>query len=181
MAEAEDKSTYGDPRNDKVTAARRRAESPTYAGQCLSRQELGDLVAAHVYGHHGQTLVSDANWVGKLERGEITWPRKPQRLSMQGHPSEAADRLAAAVRGHPASFTRSRAISHTKLAALVMATGDPLEAAAIGSAALATAGTVRSRRLADDLRSLSGYAEPHSAIDEVAALRHQIATTLVGS
>ncbi len=132
MAEAEDKSTYGDPRNDKVTAARRRTESPTYAGQCLSRQELGDLVAAHVYRHHGQTLVSDANWVGKL-------------------------------------------------AALVMATGDPLEAAAIGSAALATAGTVRSRRLADDLRNLSGYAEPHGAIDEVAALRHQIATTLVGS
>jgi hypothetical protein len=35
-----------------------------------------------------------------------------------------------------------------------VATGDPIEAASIGNAALDAAGTIRSRRHADDLREL---------------------------
>lgn len=62
-----------------------------------------------------------------------------------------------------------------------MATGDPAEAAVIGQAALDAAGTVRSRRAADDLRELSRYAHRHSRTPEVAALRQRIHTVLAAS
>ncbi|MBV8542080.1 MAG: hypothetical protein JO364_14085 [Pseudonocardiales bacterium] len=57
-----------------------------------------------------------------------------------------------------------------------MATGDPLQAATLGAEALDTAGTVRSRLAADDLRELSRYAVAHQHLDEVAHLRHRINT-----
>ncbi len=57
-----------------------------------------------------------------------------------------------------------------------MATGDPLQAAAIGHAALDAADTVRSRRVTDDMRELFRYAAPYQHLDEVAHLRHRIAT-----
>ncbi|MGH3833896.1 MAG: hypothetical protein ACRDRS_26230 [Pseudonocardiaceae bacterium] len=47
----------------------------------------------------------------------------------------------------------------TKLASLTMVTGDPLQAAALGHAALDIAGTIRSRRAAEELRELAHYAE----------------------
>lgn len=97
------------------------------------------------------------------------------------NPAEATDRLAAAVAGHTASFARSRAISQTKLASLTMVTGDPVEAATIGTAALDTAGTIRSRRAADDLRELARYATHHTKVDEVAALRQRITTATLTS
>lgn len=65
-----------------------------------------------------------------------------------GHDSGAAtERLTAAATGHTTDLTRSRAFCLTNLASLTMATGDPLQAAAIGHAALDIAGTLRSRRL----------------------------------
>ncbi|PWW62286.1 hypothetical protein [Actinokineospora spheciospongiae] len=71
-------------------------------------------------------------------------------LAISDHsPTEARARLTAAVDGHTAEFTRSKAISSIKLASLTMATGDPAEAIAIGIAALDTAGTIRSCRAAD--------------------------------
>jgi hypothetical protein len=96
-------------------------------------------------------------------------------------PGEATDRFAAAV----AAFTgtddnRSRVICLTKLASLTMATGDPLQAAAIGHQALDIAGTIRSRRAAEELRELSRYAAAHQHLDEVAHLRHRIRALLVG-
>jgi hypothetical protein len=60
-----------------------------------------------------------------------------------------------------------------------MATGDPLQAATIGHAALDAAGTLRSRRVADELRELARYAATHQQLDEVAHLRHRINTLLV--
>src|SRR5439155_5124970 len=57
-------------------------------------------------------------------------------LAVHGHfVGEARSRLAAAVSGHGDAYARSRAISGTKLASLVMVTGDPCEAASIGSRA----------------------------------------------
>ncbi|MGH3873403.1 MAG: XRE family transcriptional regulator [Pseudonocardiaceae bacterium] len=102
-------------------------------------------------------------------------------LAMLGrHPGEAADRLAAAAAGFTdTDDTRSRAISLTKLASLTMATGDPLQAAALGHAAVDIAATIRSRRAAEELRELFHYAAAHQHLDEVAHLRHRI-TTLVG-
>ncbi|MBV9161334.1 MAG: hypothetical protein JO281_07255 [Pseudonocardiales bacterium] len=98
-------------------------------------------------------------------------------LAMLGHhPEQATDRLAAAATGHSASAVRSRAISLAKLASLTMVTGDPSQAASIGHKALDVAGTLRSHRAAEELRELSRYAAPHQHLDEVAHLRHRIAT-----
>ena len=49
---------------------------------------------------------------------------------------------------------RARTRSQIKLASLVMVTGDPIEAAALGTQALNWAGTLRSHRAVDDLRDL---------------------------
>ncbi|MGH3815332.1 MAG: hypothetical protein ACRDUV_23265, partial [Pseudonocardiaceae bacterium] len=96
-------------------------------------------------------------------------------------PSEATDRLTAAVAGFTGTGdTRPRAICLTKLASLTMVTGDPLQAAAIGHAALDIVGTIRSHRAADELRELARYAAAHQHLDEVAHLRQRIGTLLAG-
>ncbi|WP_435581584.1 XRE family transcriptional regulator [Amycolatopsis thermoflava] len=103
-------------------------------------------------------------------------------LALHGYrPVVASARLADAVAEHGDAYARSRAISQTKLATLTMATGDPVEAAAIGQAALDAAGTVRSRRAADDLRELSRYAHRHNGVAEVATLRQRIHTVVGAS
>ncbi len=94
---------------------------------------------------------------------------------------EARQRLETAVAGHTATFVRSRAISGIKLASLTMATGDPVEAASFGQAALVDAGHVRSRRAADDLRELRTLAEPHRQAGEVEELDARIGSALVGA
>ncbi|MGH3698923.1 MAG: XRE family transcriptional regulator [Pseudonocardiaceae bacterium] len=99
-------------------------------------------------------------------------------LALLGHNVEqATDRLTAAAAGH--TDGRPRAIYLTKLASLTMATGDPIQAATIGAAALDAASTIRSRSAADDLRELARYATAHENLDEVAHLRHRINTLLV--
>ncbi len=99
-------------------------------------------------------------------------------LALLGHNvAQATDRLTAAAAGHTEG--RPRAVCLTKLASLTMATGDPIQAATIGNAALDTAGLVRSRRVTDDLRELARHAATHQHLDEVAHLRHRINTLLV--
>jgi transcriptional regulator with XRE-family HTH domain len=93
---------------------------------------------------------------------------------------DATSRLAEAVHGHGDAYARSRAISGTKLATLLMATGDPLEATITGHRALDDAGRLRSRRAADDLRELHRFADEHVALPDVADLRERI-TELVGA
>ncbi len=97
-----------------------------------------------------------------------------------GDSAQAADRLTAAVAGHTATgHARPRAVCLTKLASLIMATGDPLQAAGFGHEALDAAGAIRSRRSTDALRELARYAAAHQRLDEVAHLRHRINTLLV--
>lgn len=91
---------------------------------------------------------------------------------------EASQRLGAAVAGHVAPYVRSRAISAIKLASLVMATGDPEEAAGIGLRALGDAGKVRSCRAQDDLRELHRLARPHDERTPITELRDQIRTVI---
>ena len=95
-------------------------------------------------------------------------------------PGEATDRLATAAAGQP-SYSRSRAMCLAKLASLTMVTGDPLQAAAIGHEALKAAGTLRSRRAAEEVRELSRYAAAHQHLVEVEHLQHRIATLVAGS
>jgi hypothetical protein len=67
--------------NDDLRRARERVESPNATGQPLSRQELAELVNAWVYEHTTppKILVTDANYLGQLERGRIRWPQDPDR------------------------------------------------------------------------------------------------------
>ncbi|MGH3887431.1 MAG: XRE family transcriptional regulator [Pseudonocardiaceae bacterium] len=96
-------------------------------------------------------------------------------------PGEATDRLTAAVAGFTnTDVTCPRAIGLIKLAILMMVTGDPLQAAAIGHAALDLAGTIRSHRATEELRELARYAAAHQHLDEVAHLRQRIGTLLAG-
>ncbi|ORT46787.1 hypothetical protein KBI5_23320 [Frankia sp. KB5] len=89
---------------------------------------------------------------------------------------EAATRLGGAVKGHSATYARSRALSQIKLASLTMTTGDPHEAALIGGSALDSVGKIQSRRLADEVRELSRFATKHRRVDQVAHLRQRIDT-----
>ncbi len=98
-------------------------------------------------------------------------------LAVLGHNlTQATDRLTAAAAGHTASHARSQALCLTKLASLTMATGDPIQAATLGHEALGAAGAIRSGRVTDDLRELARYAADHQHLEEVAHLRHLIAT-----
>lgn len=91
---------------------------------------------------------------------------------------EARDRLALAVAGHSQLYARSRAISGIKLASLTMRAGDPVEAAQIGTRALQEAGTITSKRAADDLRELRTFAHDHRRVSEVAELQSGIGDRL---
>ncbi|PSL03214.1 hypothetical protein CLV30_108126 [Haloactinopolyspora alba] len=99
-------------------------------------------------------------------------------LSIQGHSTDAADRLKTAIDGHTAEYARSRAMSQTKLASLTMATGDPHEAAQVGLVAVDDAGRLHSRRAAMDLAELRDYAGRHRGLAEVGELRHRLTATL---
>ncbi|MCP9945994.1 helix-turn-helix domain-containing protein [Streptomyces somaliensis] len=93
-------------------------------------------------------------------------------------PGRAARRFDTAVKGHADAYKRSRAISRTKLASLLMAKGDPRKAAALGHDALNEVGRLTSRRAADDLRQLGRFASKHRAVPEATALRDRIAATV---
>ncbi|MFI1443259.1 hypothetical protein [Streptomyces fructofermentans] len=93
-------------------------------------------------------------------------------------PGQAERRFEIAISGHGDGYARSRAISGTKLASLLMAKGDPLRATAVGHRALDDAGRLTSQRAASDLRELSGFAARHRRLPEAAYLRERIAATL---
>ncbi|MER7049532.1 helix-turn-helix domain-containing protein [Streptomyces jumonjinensis] len=88
-------------------------------------------------------------------------------------PREAAERLRTAVNGHTNAYVRSRAFSGTKLATLMMSTGDPHEAVATANRALNEVGRLRSKRAADDVRALSLASARHRS-PEVIELRRRI-------
>jgi len=110
--------------------------------------------------HHGDT-------------GHALWD-----VSVRGRRTQAAQRLAYSVAHHGAEYARSRTISRIKLASLLMVTGDPRKAAAIGTTAVSGAAQLRSRRVADDLRELHRLAARHQTITDVAELRDQIVESL---
>ncbi|HSL07021.1 MAG TPA: XRE family transcriptional regulator, partial [Pseudonocardiaceae bacterium] len=59
----------GEP-NDLLRGARERNESPHASGDCLSREELADLVNAWLFEHTGGRRAElDGNYIGKLEQG----------------------------------------------------------------------------------------------------------------
>ncbi|HZD14502.1 MAG TPA: XRE family transcriptional regulator, partial [Pseudonocardiaceae bacterium] len=79
--------------NDQLRAARERTASPTYATECLSRQELAELVNAYIWEQHHKMVALDHGYLGKLERGIIRWPGTLYREALRailGVPTDAA-------------------------------------------------------------------------------------------
>ncbi|HZC28092.1 MAG TPA: XRE family transcriptional regulator, partial [Actinopolymorphaceae bacterium] len=80
---------------------------------------------------------------------------------------------------HTAVFARSRMISMTKLATLVMAHGDPREAAAMGNLALDAYGPVRSKRARNDMYLLRRVTTSRATqVSEAAELQVRISETI---
>lgn len=97
-------------------------------------------------------------------------------LAMHDRRVDAArTRLAAAVAGHTATFARSEALCQARVATLVMAVGDPHEAAQLGHGAVERARPIRSRRLGHYLGELAQQASRHQSIVEVTELRERLA------
>ncbi|MFZ3492150.1 hypothetical protein ACODT5_02735 [Streptomyces sp. 5.8] len=96
-----------------------------------------------------------------------------------GHPAVGAEgRLQTAIHGHTSSYVRSRALSGTKLATLMMATGDPAQAVAVGNRALDEVGRLRSKRAIADVQALRQASDPYRRYPEVIALRERITATV---
>jgi hypothetical protein len=74
---------------------------------------------------------------------------------------------------------RFRVMCQIKLASLTMVTGDPVEAATLGTAALEAVGAIRSHQAIDELRQLARHATQHSVIDEADELHHRITTAVL--
>ncbi|MFD9701351.1 XRE family transcriptional regulator [Lentzea sp. NPDC059081] len=130
------------------------------------------------------TPANDPSWMAYYDAAQHAGDTGHALFDLAVHdrsPAEATARLSAAVAGHTAAFARSRAISQIKLSSLTMATGDPREAVAIGTAALDSVGTIRSRRAADDLCELARIGTRHQTVHEVGVLRHRITTLVLAS
>jgi hypothetical protein len=54
--------------NVRLRNARERTPSREHPGECLSRQELADLVNAYLWKTYAQLAEIDAGYIGKLER-----------------------------------------------------------------------------------------------------------------
>lgn len=73
--------------------ARQRTASPTHPKECLSRQELAELINTWIWDHHNTIAEATANYVGQLERGTIRWPGKSvreARRAILGAPTDSA-------------------------------------------------------------------------------------------
>ena len=121
----------------------------------------------------------DAPWMASYDEAAIpasrgtgcgSWACRGQIVAETRH------RLTAGIVASAEDRARARTRDQIRLASLIMTTGDPLEAAALGTQALNWTGSLRSRRAADDLHKLRRLAEPHARLPEVAELRQRIGT-----
>ncbi|WP_432190239.1 hypothetical protein [Streptomyces sp. Tue6028] len=100
-------------------------------------------------------------------------------IHMDQDPGQAQRRFGIAIAGNDDGYARSRAISGTKLASLLMTRGDPQHAAVVRHRALDDAGGLTSWRAADDLKELGRFAARHRRLLEGAYLRDRISATLL--
>ena len=123
----------------------------------------------------------DAPWMASYNEarhlgfgGNVLW-----ELGMQGQfVAETRNRLTTAIATRKG---RARTRNQIRLASMIMTTGDPIEATALGTQALDGAATLRSRRATHDLHDLRCLCEPHAHLTEVAELRHRIGTVVAAS
>ncbi|MFI7121926.1 helix-turn-helix transcriptional regulator [Amycolatopsis sp. NPDC049868] len=112
----------------------------------------------------------EAEHLGSTGKAMLIQARRTNR------PEIAAGRLQSAIRLHGDAYPRSRTFSRIRLATLLMTSGDPVEAAAIGTTAVEEAKQISSRRIFEELAQLASVATKHAAHEEVATLRSAIAS-----
>ncbi|MFG1928532.1 multiprotein-bridging factor 1 family protein [Cryptosporangium sp. NPDC048952] len=81
----------GQAPNDRLRQARLRRCSPTGSGRPMSRQELADQANEFIFGEIGREVGLDANYIGKLERGEHRWPNDLYRRAFRAVLTAEAD------------------------------------------------------------------------------------------
>jgi len=130
----------------------------------------------------------DGPW-GDDEPAWLAYYDAPQHHGDTGHalrdlaiagllpPDRAAGRLATAAAGHSDAYRRSRAMSVSRLATLLLVTGDPQEAMTVAHQALDDVGQVHSRRAAADLSEFAAIAARRRA-PGTAAIRERIAAAV---
>ncbi|HEX5598424.1 MAG TPA: hypothetical protein VFX61_20765 [Micromonosporaceae bacterium] len=70
--------------NELLRLVRERLPSPNRPGKPISRSELADMVNDLLFGPHRAAHSGfNANYVGKLERGEIRWPGEEYRAALR--------------------------------------------------------------------------------------------------
>lgn len=170
-------------RSDRLTATERaclhtlRARALAKLGraqECLSAVGAADNAFART------KPADDPAWVGFYDHAQHQGDTGHALfdLSVKGRKTQAAPRLAYSVAHHEAEYARSRTISRTKLASLLMVTGDPRHAAAIGQRALDGVCSLHSKRAIADVRELQHYAGRHPHVVEAADLCDRITETL---
>lgn len=65
--------------------------SRCHPGRAMTRAELAELVAEHVWEHHGVEAPIDRKYLGRLERGEVRWPNARYRHAMRDILGAASD------------------------------------------------------------------------------------------
>lgn len=150
--------------SDRLTATER---AMLYTTQARAHGKLGDVqavltavgLADEQFGHSKPE--EDPSWMAYYDAAQHAGDTGHALfdIAIRGRfAGEARKRLSTAVTGHADNAERSRTISMTKLASLTMATGDPDEAAAIGSVAMARAAVLKSKRAAEDVGELQRFA-----------------------
>jgi hypothetical protein len=173
-------------RSDRLTATER-ASLHTLRARALAKlrrpQETLAAVGAADDNFAHANPAEDPPWMAFYDHaqhqgdtGHALWD-----VSVRGRRTQAAQRLAYSVAHHGAEYARSRTISRTKLASLLMVTGDPCKAAAIGNTALDGVASLRSRRAIDDLWELHRLAARHPKITEVVELRDRLTEALAST
>lgn len=91
------------PPNELLSNARRRLVSPSGSGRRMSRQEVADAVNRYLADKGYNEADIDANYVGKLERGEHRWPRDSRREAFRAVLGAVSDAALGfyVVRGEP--------------------------------------------------------------------------------
>lgn len=183
----DDALTYVDlalVRAERLTATER-ASLHTQRARALAKlgrvqETLAAVGAADVEFSHAKPA-EDPDWMDFYNHGQhhADTGQALFDLAVAGHKTQSAPRLGYAIAHHGVPYARSRAMTQIKLATLLMATGDPREAAAIGQHALAAALNLRSQRTIADLDLLNHHAERHATMTEVNDLRGALREVLV--
>ncbi len=162
--------------SDRLTATER---AMLYTTQARAHGKLGHVQAVTTavgraddqFSHSRPT--EDPTWMNYYDTAQHAGDTGHALFDIAVHGkfgSEARRRLGTAVADHTADAERSRTISMIKLASLTMSTGDPDEAAEIGSIAIARAAGLKSMRAAEDVHELRSYARHAGrAFDQVPA------------